>query len=589
MKTIKYIFIILSFGFLYSCELDEYNPGSPTAESIWSTQEGFQTLVNAAYANQRAYYGKEDGIVISEAGTDLWFRASKNTNYKEMFRYQDFTGSTANTNKNSWRDLWPAINYCNAGLTRINNVKYTFQHLKNRNEGELRFLRAFYYWHVVEIWGGVSLLTSETITPVLTAQRSSVEDFYKLIIDDLEKAITLLPAKPDNAGEYSRATRKSAMAMLARAFLCRAYYSMDKGNTSEANEYFTKAKNTAHAVIDSAGQWGVTLYQNYADLWDNRTGGNNKNCKEALYVISNSTNPNIDYDVNGNRLHLWFMAKYSDKIGLQPDLNYGYDNLRIFMPTQFAMDVFDETKDSRFDATFQSVWYCNLEEGFVWNRQAAIKYKKDLSIIGDTMKIGDTALYITKHSLSDEKARKYMVVDRDSLFRADTIYTVADLYMPLKKYYDPNRLSADAQPGYNDIIIIRLAEMYMIAAEAEFQLGETNAAALDINVLRTRAAIKTPVDMTAQMQITAADITLDFILDERAREFCGEHMRWFDLKRTRTLIQRIEKYNKDIQMPINLKEKGNRYFENALLRPIPQKDLDALLNGEEFGQNPGYY
>jgi hypothetical protein len=81
---------------------------------------------------------------------------------------------------------------------------------------------------------------------------------------------------------------------------------------------------------------------------------------------------------------------------------------------------------------------------------------------------------------------------------------------------------------------------------------------------------------------------MDFVLDERARELAGEHLRWFDLKRTRKLVERIEKYNKDIKIPANLLSKDNGYFENVLLRPIPQVELDALENAEEFGQNPGY-
>ena len=90
------------------------------------------------------------------------------------------------------------------------------------------------------------------------------------------------------------------------------------------------------------------------------------------------------------------------------------------------------------------------------------------------------------------------------------------------------------------------------------------------------------------MRITADDVDLDFILDERARELAGEHLRRFDLKRTRKLVERIEKYNKDIKIPDILMRKDNGYFENVLLRPIPQVELDALENAEEFGQNPGY-
>lgn len=80
------------------------------------------------------------------------------------------------------------------------------------------------------------------------------------------------------------------------------------------------------------------------------------------------------------------------------------------------------------------------------------------------------------------------------------------------------------------------------------------------------------------MQVSASDISLDFILDERAREFCGEFQRWFDLKRTGTLGDRISRFNPDI----------TEFRPHHSLRPIPQIELDALLNGQDFGQNPGY-
>lgn len=589
MKNIKYILKYSSILFLlvvmFTCnKLDEYNPSGATNDAIWSTPDGFQTLVNAAYINQRTFYGKEDGVLMAEAGTDIWFRASKSTSYRQLFRYADFSSSSAGTSTNYWRDIWPAINYCNAGIGRIGNVSFSSEVVKKQKEGELRFLRAFYYWHIVETYGGVSLRTTETTTPVLTAERSSVKDFYNLIITDLDSAVTWLPKTPVNPKEYSRATKKSAMGLLARALLSRAYYSIDEGNSSEAATYFTLAKQIAHTTIDSAVNWGISLYPNYSDLWNNAVGGNNKNSKEALYIISNSTNYALNYDANGNRLHLWFLAKYSDKPGMQQDLANGNDGYRYFMPTEFLLDLFDESKDSRYSATFQDIWKANKTAAYTWTASDATKYGKVAALVGQKINPGDTAFYITKNKVPDKSGRKYVVIDRDSLFRADTIYSITDAYPALKKFMDPNRTAANAQPGYNDILVIRLAEMYMIAAEAEFQLGDNTSAANDINVIRRRAS-KTH---TGDMDVVPGDVTLDFILDERAREFAGEHMRWFDLKRTRTLAQRVQKYNKNVQIPDNLLQKGNGVFENMLLRPVPQTELDALLNGAEFGQNPGY-
>ena len=118
--------------------------------------------------------------------------------------------------------------------------------------------------------------------------------------------------------------------------------------------------------------------------------------------------------------------------------------------------------------------------------------------------------------------------------------------------------------------------MYLIAAESKFNLASNDSAAYFINQIRTRAAIP---GHTAQMQITPAQVTLNFILDERARELCGEQIRWFDLKRTGTLISRITAMNPD----------AAKYVQPYhLLRPIPQTQIDAVTNKNVFTQNPGY-
>ncbi|MDP4207246.1 MAG: RagB/SusD family nutrient uptake outer membrane protein [Bacteroidota bacterium] len=587
MKNIKYnliyILFILIIPGMWSCnKLEEYNPSNATAENVWNTPSGFQTLINASYIGQRYFLGKEDGALMTEAGTDLWYAYQKGNYASQLFKYTNFTSSSSGTSTNYWRDLWPGINFCNAGIERINNAGYQSQAVRKQKEGELRYLRAFYYYHIVETWGGVCLRTAETTSPILTAQRSSVKDFYNLMISDLDSAKLWLPTTTSDLG---RAVRKSAYGLLAKVLLTRAYYSLDEGNTAEANDYFTRAKKVAHTVIDSAANWGVSLYPNYSDLWlnDNSAISGNKHCKEALYVVSNSMNLSIDVDGNGNRLHLWFLCNYNGKPGMVTDMANGYPKSMYFMPTEFLLDLFDGSKDSRYAASFQDTWK-NNSSTYTWTAATCKTWGKLPSVAGQKINVGDTAIYITNKSIADKRTRKYVVIDRDSLYAADSIRSTCDLFPALKKFLDPTRTSATAQPGTRDIIMIRLAEMYMIAAEAEFQLGDKASAAIDINVIRNRAS-KTH---SGDLNVSASDITLDFILDERAREFAGEHMRWFDLKRTRTLAQRIQKYNKNIHLPDNLLQKGNGHFENVLLRPVPQTELDALSNGIEFGQNPGY-
>jgi hypothetical protein len=148
--------------------------------------------------------------------------------------------------------------------------------------------------------------------------------------------------------------------------------------------------------------------------------------------------------------------------------------------------------------------------------------------------------------------------------------------MSLKKFLDPARQTISQQQGRRDAFVIRLAEMYLIAAEADMMLNNTGEALEHINAVRRRAAL--PGQETA-MEITADQLTLDFILDERAREFGGEQQRWFDLKRTNKLVERVRAHNPDAAPNIQ---------DFHRVRPIPQAQLDVITNPTQFGQNEGY-
>lgn len=584
MKSIKHILtsylLLFILSGISSCKkLNEYNPSGSTAESVWSTPEGMLTLVNACYSDQRNFYGKEDGILMSEGGTDLWFNADKASFANQLTRYEGFTASASGTSRNAFTTFYKGLNLCNAGINRIHSVTYPAIADRNAREGEMRFMRAFYLWHIVEFYGGVNLRTTETQGAELTAKRSPVEDFYKVIFDDLEFAKQYLPN--DWGTEYSRATKKSALGLMARAALSRAYYS----SGTDATTYFTKARDAAKEVMDRKAEFKVDLWPDYADMWlpaNNKKIG--KTGGEALYTISNSSvNTASNYDGNANRMHLWYLMQYSGKIGgLVQSFDYGNDGQRRLMPTLALLDFYDEQRDNRYDGSFQEVWIANA--AYTWTQADVTKYKKDASVLGKVMRSGlDTAMYVTKKSVANKSSRPYLVFDRDTSYLASSTKAIygPNNFVALKKFAYPNRTAVNAQPGYNDIFIIRFAEMYMIAAEAEFQMGNKAQAATYINVLRTRAAKKTPVNYTAAMQLTAGDITLDLILEERAREFAGEHLRWFDLKRTldgNAFVQRIKKYNPDITAV-------QPYHR---LRPVPQEEIDALLNGAEFGQNAGY-
>jgi hypothetical protein len=168
------------------------------------------------------------------------------------------------------------------------------------------------------------------------------------------------------------------------------------------------------------------------------------------------------------------------------------------------------------------------------------------------------------------------IIDESKMYKADGSANGNAMFVALQKFDDPTRPTFNEAQSGRDAFILRLADIYLIAAEAELNLGNKAKAAELINVVRTRAAMP---GRTANMQITANDVTIDFILDERARELAGEQWRWFDLKRTGKLIDRVKRFNPMAAPFIQ---------DFHTVRPIPQKQIDAVTNKSEFVQNPGY-
>lgn len=144
----KYISYILPAALLLntSCKkLDEYNPSGATTEAIWTTPEGMLTLVNGCYANQRNFYGKEDAILTTEAGTDLWYNADRASYANQLTRYEGFTSGSSGTNRNTFATLYRSLNLCNAGINRISGITYSSLAERNQREGECVFYEHFTY------------------------------------------------------------------------------------------------------------------------------------------------------------------------------------------------------------------------------------------------------------------------------------------------------------------------------------------------------------------------------------------------------------------------------------------------------------
>ncbi|GAA0880401.1 RagB/SusD family nutrient uptake outer membrane protein [Algoriphagus jejuensis] len=520
--------------------MEEYNPSGLTAEAVYTTPEGFESLVNAAYSYQRWWYGKEEAYNMTEMGTDIWMSAAGDV-WPDLTTYTNLQGTNAPITT-LWTQLYAAVNLTNAGINRIADAGLTPANRLQR-EAELRFLRAFYYYHIVETWGGVHFTLEESQGIITTANKTPVDTFYAQILEDLNFAVQhLAPTTPD----YGRVTKPAAMSFLARIYLTRKMYK--------------EASDMATAVIN--GGFGYKLVPNYKDLW---IMANNRN-SEIVYAVNyaenltlndlrnNETNP-LGHGRGSNNGHLHFLMKYDNLPGLTRAIEYGRPFNR-YMPTRTLLDLYSEA-DNRYEGSFMEVWYANST-----NLPAG-------------MHRGDTAVVATRSAFKGSAGHKYQVYNRNDIYNQNG--TVRDnlRYPTLTKHMDNTRSSANEAQSARDAYVIRFAELYLIAAEAQMYLGNLQAAADFINVVRARAAKPGQADA---MKITADQVTLDFILDERAREFAGEQLRWFDLKRTNKLVDRVPALNPDV------KSVGQHHY----IRPIPQSQLDAVTNRDEFTQNPGY-
>jgi hypothetical protein len=531
-----------------SKKLDEFNPSGLTATTVYTTSKGFETLVNASYSFTRFWYGKEEGYSLSEMGTDIWTSGTGDV-YPQLSQYNNLQGSNTAAINLEWNNFYAALNLCNTGINSVSKVTDYTDVQKNTREAELRFLRAFYRWHLVETFGPIHFTNTPTEGVITVANKTSVDTVYKYILEDLHFAVANLPA---TFPEYGRASLPVAKAFLARIYLTR-------GMNAEAIVM-------ANDVIKN---YGLSLQAKYGDLWNM---GNLKN-KEVIWALDYSTNLAFNdistqaypsgHTRGSNSGHMMFLMVYDQVASsvLTRDIPNGRPFNR-YMPTLAYLNLFDPSKDSRYDGSFQYVWKAN----------------KAGTANGNPFVVGDTVAYAAKVTLTpaEMNSKKYTTYDVSKVYQADGKPLQRRFYVSLKKFKDSTRASFNEAQSARDVFIMRLAEMYLVAAEAEMKIGKLDSAAYYLNVIRTRAAVP---GQEAAMQILPADVTLDFILDERARELGGEQLRWFDLKRTNTLLTRIQAMNPDAAQYIQAYH---------TVRPIPQSQIDAVSNKDEFAQNAGY-
>lgn len=522
--------------------LKEESYGSTTA--IFGEENGIKALVYQSYTKvNNLYGGGGQWPAFTEHGADLFLRGG---NFTDM-GVCDYYGLDATNGNVSW--LW---NHCYKALANINTFFETIDETPFANEeekdqykAEMKVMRSLFLWVITEMWGDTYLPRTTDEVEGMEARRSTRADFYKEIIGGLEEAIEMLPDK--RTTEFGRIDMPSAKGFLARMYLY--------------NDQFDEAMDMASQVID--GGYGLELSASLKDLWDD-----SKRNKEFIW-----TTEFVEDESFKQSSYYWqHFAMFIDRFaGVKTECGWtGYGGCGA-VPSLYYISLFNHDADLRWSDLHQWVWLYNDPSD-------------DTSAFPNMQQLyADTALYLSIDPISaEEKARmatRYTAFDVNDLYDSKGVPTDRKTFIGMTKFDDntrPGDMSTNSDRNYP---VIRLAEMYLIRAEAKIRSTtkpDLKGAAQDIMAIRQRA-IKSGHEK--EMTVTEKDMTVDFILDERGRELAGEFQRRLDLKRLGKLVEHVKLYNPDAAA--NIKE----YHQVC---PIPQTQFDGMPDWTTLGQNEGY-
>ena len=615
--------------------LDE-QPRSSYDPTFFKIEKGVEGGVTSMYAHLRYIYGQAYYYNSCLTGTDeaTWgWSADGNFKDADLSGVGNLTATTCRSDA-LWGTAFSNINTANGVIENGAEVG-----VNESLVSEARFFRAFDYFLLVQTFGGVPLDLGSgelkfNITPSRTSVRNTVPEVYtKAIFPDLLTAIENLPANPRVTGGV---TKTVARLYLAKAYLTYAWWLKNPNNIPtypecqrtdpdghDAAWYFQQAYDVAVTAIENPGPFGLQ-----ESFWMVNAGPNDRNMEILLYADHTQEDEyynggSLSYGGGGapDNFAGWMMnwnytdARSADNqavINRIAEQCYGRPWTRMAPPLGVFTKTFaDKVNDSRYDGTFTTVYRGNWSTaGQNWESVTnanGMKVKEREPIFSFVFQDMDKIDYAGEGSKSNLGAgtlpgRADWVLGLDAVGR----YVYPGLWK-LGPYRTDNGSGA-GQPNagstrpYN---IAKFSELYLVAAEAAVEGAATQAgkSARDlVNVLRARAGRWTysnaeykEVDRDFSAEMTAATpatIDINYILDERSREFYGEGYRWFDLVRT-------QKWNEYADSYVICGGKGDhnpQTYSRTIeafhyLRPIPQGQLDGMEMTEEEKdayQNPGY-
>lgn len=578
---------------MQSCTLDEVNPGGFTLENLGTTPAGYETLLNQCYFGlERQFYNGIDFMGFMEGNTDLWTAKTNQMGQNDnVFKF--FAGASPNqTFTNAlWNAAYDGIGACNLAIETAPNCSFASEAERNAKVAEAHFLRAVYYYNLVEMFGGVVKLTAVQKTNNYAPERTSPIEIYRdVIIPDLRFAAEWLPVGGYDAD--ANPTKKSALGYLAKACLATQQYD----TTEFLQEGFDVAKKLIADCENGGADYMTYMYPDFDDVFKE---ANNHANKEALWkytVFGGKTHgsSNGNYRTNRNDEHfLCQLNHFGARIDNQ-DVRLAWDGgvQGDFMPTQHLLSLYVQpngTLDPRFHKLFITEWKANQD--YTWTDGDAARYGKNASKVGSKINSGDVAIRFVMPQDADyatevagKSSSDYLLIDYKDVYndaQKSIIMTAGDgenhyryYYPSLNKHASSNYFVANASKmrngNLNGVFPMRMAEVYFIAAEYDILLNGGSGAMAYINKVRQRAGA----------DALSGAATIRTVLDERGRELCGEFTRFFDLKRTGM-------YKSSDYLQSTFPELAGYFKPEFALRPIPTNYTDVISTGANF-KNPGY-
>ncbi|MDY3268546.1 MAG: RagB/SusD family nutrient uptake outer membrane protein [Phocaeicola sp.] len=515
--------------------LDEEMKSTLGPDNTYNSSYGFELAATGLYGWARSEFNTWGGATASQGqacpyemfqiATDIVHQGQQMDGSLTPFEKLSYTPSTTFV-----------VSYWNWGYGLISSanelLKYSEINTNWDNESDkllyqatARFFRAYAYRYLVYLYGDVPFVEKIETDYRTDFTRTPKNEVLDKMIEDLIFAENNLPTDPDKV-EPGKLTTWAAKHLLSEVYLMAGKYDDAKKKADEVincgyfhlmqqNERFGEYKDMP----------GDVFYDMFAENNQNRTSGN----MESIWVMQ------LEYktDGGGGSSEDWtrraWNPRYWDKLqGFVLADTLGGRGLAQIVPLSWWIednkDFYDEGDIRNSEYNIKRHWYYN-------DPQYPDLLGKEAPITESTR----------------EKNQIYPVITKFFYGKADDL-----------QYTGSNK----------DRIKFRLAETYLLKAEACIQLNDYDGAKDAINEVRKRAGAS---------EISSSQVTMDFLLDERIRELIGEELRRFTLARTGKWLERVKKYN----------SYSAHMDEHNLLLPIPQYIID-LNTGAEFPQNPGY-